>query len=476
MLRLHNTLTKTVDEFKPISNDKVTIYTCGPTVYNFLHVGNWVSYIRWDTLIRALIEVGYDPVRVMNITDVGHLVSDADEGEDKMQKGARREGVTAWEIAQRYTDDFMEGMNRLNLIRPQHITKATEYIPQQIALITKLEEKGYTYSTSDGIYFDTARFPSYRDFANLDIDGMKAGARVEYSDEKRSPSDFALWKFSPQNEQRDMEWDSPWGRGFPGWHIECSAMAMEKLGETIDIHTGGIDHIPVHHTNEIAQSEAATDKRFANYWLHSNFLMVNGTKISKSLNNGYTLQDLSDKGYSPLEFRMFVLQSHYRTESNFTWDNLEAVKNRLKNWSNTAALRHQTIDPPYDDQDYSTSEASVLYLNTGQAVKNALQDDLNTPHAFSLIEEAFSYARTHMVESADLKEFESLLELIDRLLGLELLSSSGDIDDETKDLIDQRQQAREARNWEQADTIRDLLAKKDITVRDTKHGAVWERI
>ena len=291
-LKLHNTLTRQLEPFVPLSNDKVTLYTCGPTVYNYLHVGNWAAYIYWDVLVRTLTANDYTVERVMNITDVGHLTSDADEGEDKLEKGARREGKTAWQVAEFYAEDFMEGMNNLGLLLPTHLTKATEFIPQQLELVRILKEKGYTYQISDGIYFDTSKFTTYADFAKLDIAAQKAGARVTFNDEKRNASDFALWKFTPVNEKRDMEWATPDDlvdgepkNGFPGWHLECSAMAMSILGPTIDIHTGGIDHIPVHHTNEIAQSESASGKPFAKYWLHNNHLKVEGTKISKSLGN-----------------------------------------------------------------------------------------------------------------------------------------------------------------------------------------------
>lgn len=297
MIRFRNTLTRRFDDFTPLSSDRVTLYICGPTVYDDLHVGNWAAYVYWDTLVRTLQIDGYTVDRVMNITDVGHLVSDADEGEDKLEKGARRDGKTAWEIAEYYTQHFLDGMKALNLIPPTHIAKATDYISQQISLLRALKQRGCTYQTSDGIYFDTSTFPRYADFAQLDLSAQKAGARVDANSEKRQPWDFALWKFTEKGKVRDMEWETPADlldtppednkpvMGFPGWHLECSAIAMSLLGKTIDIHTGGIDHIPVHHTNEIAQSEAATGQRFANFWLHCNHLKINGGKISKSLDN-----------------------------------------------------------------------------------------------------------------------------------------------------------------------------------------------
>jgi cysteinyl-tRNA synthetase len=418
----------------------------------------------------------------MNITDVGHLTSDEDDGEDKLQKGAAREGKTAWEVAEFYTDDFLAGMKALNLITPEHITKATEYIPQQINLIARLKEGGYTYQISDGIYFDTAKFPTYANFAHLDIAAQKAGARVEFNPEKRNPSDFALWKFSPKNEQRDMEWETPARiletsdnaptMGFPGWHIECSTMAMDLLGDTLDIHTGGIDHIPVHHTNEIAQSEAATGKRFSNYWLHNNHLMVNGTKISKSLGNGYTLADLEDHGFSPMDFRMFVLQSHYRSESNFTFDNLTSAKNRLANWRNVAALRHQMHDTLRGDKERLGDKDVVLFATSG-AILEAISDDLNTPEALQIIDDAFSRVEGANLDNVHQTSFYELLDIIDALLGLNLLGTTPDITDEQKQRIIERERARENKNWQESDRIRDELSSEGVAVNDTPYGTVW---
>ena len=393
-LKLHNTLTRKTELFTPMNEGRVTLYTCGPTVYNYLHVGNWAAYIYWDTLVRTLIADGYKVERVMNLTDVGHLVSDADEGEDKLEKGARREGKTAWEVAEFYAEDFLKGIEKLGLINPEHIVRATDFIPQQLELVRTLKNKGYTYQIDDGIYFDTSKFPTYADFAGLDLAAQRAGARVEFNTEKHTPSDFALWKFTPKDERRDMEWDTPSDllddnsaskKGFPGWHLECSAMAMDILGPTIDIHTGGIDHIPVHHTNEIAQSESASGQIFAHYWLHNNHLKVDGTKISKSLDNGYTLDDLSRRGFSPLDYRMFILQSQYSNEGNFTFENLTAAKNRLLHWRNIAALRHQTYDTLIDDD-----EKGVTLVAASGAIMEALNNNLNTPEALRVIDEAFA--------------------------------------------------------------------------------------
>lgn len=523
-LRLHNTLTRTTEEFKSQTPGKVTLYTCGPTVYDYLHVGNWAAYIYWDILVRTLQANHYEVQRVMNITDVGHLVSDEDEGEDKMQKGARREGKTAWDVAQFYGDDFLKGMEQLNLIAPQHITKATDYIEEQLDLVRTLKEKGYTYQISDGIYFDTSKFPTYANFARLDLTAQQAGARVVFNNEKRHASDFALWKFSPANEQRDMEWDTPvdlldntgeplpapfsdgdvparasqtpqaeqsspveWPlkkndadsgeaeeadspvKGFPGWHLECSAMAMSILGNTLDIHTGGIDHIPVHHTNEIAQSEAATGEVFSNFWLHNNHLKVNGTKISKSLGNGYTLDDLAEQGFSPMDYRMFVLQSNYQNEGNFTFENLAAAAQRLARWRDIAALRHQIHDTiePQKDREHAPRAAS-------QAIVEALSDNLNTPEALRVIDQTFDALPLNNIDAIHRPSFTKLIQAIDELLGLNLVESTPDIGDDAKRLIIERERVRDNKDWQLSDELRDTLKKEHgINVRDTVNGTIW---
>ncbi len=473
MISLYNSKSKKTEEFVPIRQNEVLLYTCGPTVYNYLHVGNWVAYIRWDILVRTLIANGYDVKRVMNITDVGHLVSDADDGEDKMEKGAKREGKTAWEIAKMYTIDFLDGMHKLNLVEPTYITKATEFITEQIELIKTLEKKGYTYVIDDGVYFNTSKFTRYADFANLNLEEIKKGARVEFNQQKKNPSDFALWKFSPKNETRDMEWDSPWGKGFPGWHLECSAMALTKLGDTIDIHTGGIDHIPVHHTNEIAQSECATGKRFANYWLHNNFLLVDGTKVSKSIGNTYTLQDLSEKGFSPNHFKMFVLQSHYRTESNYTWKNLQAAKNRLHNWQKIACLKWQAIEQPDDCDDSCVTDENLVYMHSLQGLLSALNNDLDTPNALVACEEGIDHAEQKGVTLQALSSFNNLLEGIERILGLQIIAE--DISDNQKLLIQERQKAREAKDYSKSDKLRQELEQQGIEINDTSNGQIWYR-
>ncbi|MFZ2125801.1 MAG: cysteine--tRNA ligase [Candidatus Saccharimonadales bacterium] len=472
-LKFHNTLTGHDDEFVSQVPGKVSLYTCGPTVYDYPHIGNWAAYIFWDILVRILKANNYDVTRVMNMTDVGHLVSDADEGEDKLEKGARREGKTAWEVAEFYANVFTDGMNRLGLIMPNYITKATEFIPEQIKMIEILKEKGVTYEIDDGIYFDISKFPRYADFAHLDLDALQAGARVEYNPQKRNHSDFALWKFSPAGEKRDMEWEYDGRMGFPGWHLECSAMALAKLGKTIDIHTGGIDHIPVHHPNEIAQSETANGVRFSNYWMHNNFLKVDGGKFSKSLGNGYTLDQLEERGFSMMGFRMFMLQGHYRSESNFTFDNLQAAKNRLHNWRNIAALRHQIHDTIESDKDRNADNKTLSLYATSQAVIEAVSNDLNTPEALKIIDEAFSRVQNAKLDDINSHAFLQLLETIDQVLGLQLLNTSPDISDEAKQLIIERNIARENKDWQESDRLRKKLSQQGTAVRDANQNSIW---
>ena len=474
-LRLHNTLTKQIDSFTP-TDSTVLLYTCGPTVYDYLHVGNWAAYIYWDILVRTLHTNDMKTNRVLNITDVGHLVSDEDSGQDKLEKGAEREQKTAWEIAEFYAEDFLNGIEKLGLVAPEQIVRATDFIDEQLELVRTLRDKGVTYEIDDGIYFDTASFPQYATFAELDLTAQQAGARIEHNEQKHNPADFALWKFTQPNERRDMEWETPIDlldgdavkSGFPGWHLECSAMAMNLLGPTIDIHTGGIDHIPVHHTNEIAQSETATGQQFSRFWLHNNHLKVDGTKISKSLGNGYTLQDLHIKGFTPLDFRMFVLQGHYRSEGNFTFENLTAAKNRLNHWRRIAALRHQL----HSVSTAHRSEVQPSYAAT-QAVIETLNNDLATPDALRVIDETFTIIDNASIDTLDRDALITFLESIDELLGLQLLSATPDISDELKQILLERQRARENNDWSRSDVLRDKLLKYDIVVHDTKRGSLW---
>ena len=467
-MRLYNTLTRQIEELTPLNPPALTIYTCGPTVYDYAHVGHWFTYVRMDTLVRALKAAGFKTDWVMNITDVGHLVSDADEGEDKLERGARREGKTAWEVAEFYTEDFLNGMRQLNMLKPNHLVKATKHIKEQVALIKELEEKGFIYVIDDGVYYDTGKFPRYADFARLDLDEQQAGARVSLNRQKRNPSDFALWKFSPEDGKRDMEWESPWGKGFPGWHIECSAMSMKYLGKTLDIHTGGIDHIPVHHTNEIAQSEAATGQPLARYWMHSNHVTVNGEKISKSLGNGIRLQEVIDKDISPLALRLHVLESHYRSQSKFSWESLEAAENRLRDLRAMAALRWQALKTTNDSGTFALREVPLQ-------VAECLAQDLNTPQALAHLSDVSTQLQVVLLEDDMVDHFEAMLEGLDDLLGLELMAEQ-DITEEQKRLIAERTEAREDEDWGRSDAIRDKLLGQGITVRDTPQGPIWARL
>ena len=470
-MRLYNTLTRKVESIVPQQPPAVTVYTCGPTVYDYPHVGNWFTFVRYDLLVRTLQAAGLQPKWVMNITDVGHLVSDADEGEDKLEKGARREGKTAWDVARFYTDNFTQGLQKLRMTPPDYLPKATEHIQDQIDLIGILEQKGYTYTISDGVYYDTAKFPTYANFAQLDLDELQAGARVDYNPEKRNASDFALWKFSPTDHKRDMEWDSPWGKGFPGWHIECSAMSMKYLGETLDIHSGGIDHIPVHHTNEIAQSEAATGKPFAHYWMHTNHVTVEGEKISKSLGNGVTLEDIESKGFSLEAFRLHVLESHYRSQSKFSWESLEAAQNRLRRWRQVSDLRFQVVQTDEALAERSVAKHGQMALD---GFTNALQDDLNTPQALAHFEDLLDAIEQDGMLSLHLGAFIALLQHIDRDLGINLFGE--DITEAQKQLIAQRETARQKKDWTASDGLRNELQQQGIGLRDTARGIEWFRI
>lgn len=466
MMKLYNTLSRQVEELKPLNPPTVTVYTCGPTVYDYSHIGHWFNYVRMDMLIRTLKANNYQTKWVMNITDVGHLVSDADDGEDKLEKGARREGKTAWEVAQFYTEDFLNGLDQLNILRPDFIVKATDHIKEQQALIKTLEEKGYTYKISDGIYFETAKFADYAKFARLDLEEQNAGARVEVNQEKHSPNDFALWKFSPTDHQRDMEWDSPWGKGFPGWHIECSAMSMKYLGNTLDIHTGGIDHIPIHHTNEIAQSQAATDQPLANYWFHSNHVLIDDQKISKSLGNTIHISDIIEKGYSAEVLRFLILESNYRSQSKFSWESLEAAKTRLGDLYALAALIWQV-----DSNSTLTYDFQKVYT----VVLDHLSNDINTPLVLAYLSGVVSDLSNQALNQTAANQLKQLLIKLDSLLGLKL-SAIKDITDDQKQLIAKRSEARANKDWTTSDKLRDELKMQGIAISDEANGPIWRLV
>lgn len=471
-LHLYNTAARAKQLFEPLTPGIVKMYCCGPTVYHFAHIGNLRTYVFEDLLRRALEACDYTVRHVVNITDVGHLTSDADTGEDKMEKGARREGKTVWDIADYYTQAFFKDWKALGLIEPTAWPKATDHIPEQIALIQELEAKGYTYEVpGDGIYFDTARFPRYPDFAGLDIEGMQAGARVAMHEGKRGPTDFSLWKFSPTDARRAMEWDSPWGRGFPGWHVECSAMAMKLLGETLDIHCGGTDHIRVHHTNEIAQSESATGKLFARFWVHGGWLLEApdeeggkaGGKMSKSSGEFVTLDVLIGQGYSPMDYRYFCLTAHYRNYLNFSYQGMDSARDSLRN------LRKRT-DPLIGKAAPIRSERALEWR---RRFFEAVGDDLNIPQALGIL--------NLMLKDPDLLEGEraGLVAAFDKLLGLQLTvaaeaAPSAALPADLEPLLAERAEARKNKDWARSDEIRDAFKAAGFALKDNPDGtAEW---
>ncbi|MBW2336061.1 MAG: cysteine--tRNA ligase, partial [Deltaproteobacteria bacterium] len=427
-LHLYNSLTRRKAEFKPVQPGKVGLYTCGPTVYNFAHIGNLRTYIFEDILKRVLQYNGYRVKHVMNITDVGHLTGDRDMGEDKMEKGAQREGRTAWEIADFYTQAFKNDIARLNIIAPDIWIKATDTIDDQIALVKILEEKGYTYRTSDGVYFDTPKFEDYTKLSHQDIESLQEGARVEKNPEKRNPTDFALWKFSPAGVQRQMEWDSPWGVGFPGWHLECSAMSMKFLGEQLDIHCGGTDHIDVHHTNEIAQSEAATGRKFFNWWMHGAFLIITGgKKMAKSEGNFLILDNVFVKaGINPLVYRFASFQTHYRKPMEYSDESVQAARNGLLHLQNQV---RQLADAAADPDHLINPEHKSKFLE-------AVNDDLNMPRALAAVQELLKS------NIGDDQKYTTILDF-DRIFGLDLdqVNKPQELPAEVKKLVDARQKA-----------------------------------
>jgi cysteinyl-tRNA synthetase len=460
-LFLYNTLTRRKEEFIPIDEGKVRMYCCGPTVYNYAHIGNLRSYFFEDILKRVLLYNGYEVIHVMNITDVGHLVSDADEGEDKMEKGAKREGKTVWEIAEFFTDAFKKDIALLNILPPSIYCKATDYIKEQIEMIKCLEEKGYTYITSDGVYYDTSKFPDYGKLARLDIEGLQEGLRVEFSEEKRNKTDFALWKFSPRDRKRQMEWDSPWGKGFPGWHIECSAMSRKFLGDTFDIHCGGVDHIPIHHTNEIAQSEGCTGKKFVNYWIHGEFLIEEQGKMSKSTGEFLRLQTLIDKGYSPLDYRYFLLMTHYRKKIKFSFDNLEAAKNGYNN------LKYKLAELLSEKAQVELRK-DIIEIQRNLFLE-AINDDLNTPEALALLWNIIKDDQIYPSEKIYLAND------FDKIFGLDLSNvqarkGTDIIPEEIIKLAEQRKNARANKDFKLADALRIQIQDAGFEIIDLKEN------
>ena len=456
-LYLYNSLTRKKEEFYSIKSGEVGLYTCGPTVYNYAHIGNLRTYIFEDILKRVLIYNGYEVKHVMNITDVGHLSGDRDMGEDKIEKGAAREGKSAWEIADFYTQAFKKDIAQLNILNPDIWVKATDTLPEQIALIKTLEEKGYTYRTADGIYFDTSKFKDYTKLSHQNLEALQEGARVERNPEKRNPTDFALWKFSPRESKRQMEWDSPWGVGFPGWHLECSAMSMKFLGDQLDIHCGGTDHINVHHTNEIAQSEAATGKRFFNFWMHGAFLIIaGGKKMAKSAENFLTLENAFLKNeINPLTYRFAAFLTHYRKPMEFSDDGIEAARNGLLHLQNQV---RQVVAAGTGSDDAISAEYKNKFLE-------AVNDDLNMPRAMALIQEMLKSGISEDEKLATILDF-------DRVLGLNLdqLDQEQVLPEAVQKRVDARLKAREGKDFATSDRLRAEIEAMGYLVQDTKDG------
>jgi len=456
-LYLYNTLTRQKEAFAPIRPGEVGLYTCGPTVYNFAHIGNLRTYIFEDVLKRVLTFNGYAVRHVMNITDVGHLTGDRDMGEDKMEAGSRREGKTAWGIAEFYTQAFKQDIARLNILEPTIWCKATDSIPEQIDLIRILEEKGFTYRTRDGIYFDTAKFPGYARLSSQNLEALQEGARVEKNPEKRNATDFALWKLSPPGVRRQMEWDSPWGVGFPGWHIECSAMSMQFLGEQLDIHCGGIDHIDIHHTNEIAQSEAATGRRFFNFWMHGAFLNIQGgKKMAKSEENFLTLENaLVKRGIPPLAYRFAAFLTHYRKPMEYSDESIQAAKNGLEH------LCNQVREVANGSQTAAGGVSSAYR----QKFLEAVNDDLNMPRALAVVQEMLKSDIPASEKHGTILEFDRVLGL-----GLDQVDKGEELPAEVRQLVEDRRRARESKNWAESDRLRDAIQALGYIVKDTRDG------
>ena len=456
MLRFYNTLSRTKEDFKPINPKFVTMYSCGPTVYNYAHIGNLRTYIFMDLVRRALRLSGYKIKGVMNITDVGHLMADSDDGEDKMAVASRQQNKTPWEIAEYYSKIFFEDLAKLNIGKPEIIAKATDHIEDMINYVLDLEAHGFSYETSDGIYFDIAKFPNYGCLSRANLDDQLAGARVEVNDEKRHPADFALWKKA--DPLHIMQWRSPWGMGYPGWHIECSAMSQKYLGKTFDIHSGGVDHIPIHHENEIAQNEAITGEKSVNYWLHGEFMLVDNGKMSKSLGNTYTIAQLEEKGYSPLDFRFFCLNTHYRKKLNFTFDGLDAAKISRERLMQSLA-QHKASSAKTDEAKLEKYKADF---------HAAIEDDINVPLALGILFTA--------VKEPKSKDIYELALYFDKALGLSLdklpavKEETIVIPDEVADLIEKRKTAKANKDYALADQIRGQITALGYNVMDTKDG------
>ena len=455
----NNTLTKKKELFKPLEEGKVKMYSCGPTVYKDATIGNMRTNLFQDTLRRVLKYNGYELKHVMNITDVGHLVSDGDEGEDKMLKSAREENKSPLEIAEYYTKLFFKDLERLNIQTPEIICKATDHIKEMIEMVQKIMKKGYAYETSTAIYFDVSKLDEYGILSGIKLDEQKAGARVDVDPEKRNPYDFALWIKAPENHL--MKWDSPWGPSYPGWHIECSAMSTKYLGEQFDIHTGGIDLVPTHHENEIAQNKGACDKIPAHYWLHGEYLLINGGKMSKSLGNVYLLDDIINRGYDPLVYRLFNFSSHYRAKLNFTWEGIDAAATSLSRLREGYAKHLEGNEEISDD----------IINDFEERFHKAINDDLNMPLAMSVVWETVKYPKKS-------KKIAKLLEQFDTVLGIKIAKKEkGEaIPQEIMDLVEKRNKARAEKDWKESDRLRNLITEKGYMVKDTAEGTKIDKV
>jgi cysteinyl-tRNA synthetase len=475
-IHLHNTLSLEKEIFESRKPDEVRMYDCGPTVYDTQHIGNLRPYVFADILRRTLEYNNYKVKQVINITDVGHLTGDnegdADTGEDKLEKAAKAKKRKVRDIAKEVTKDFFKDLERININTKSIIfPKATDHIRDQIAFVSTLEEKGYTYKTKDGIYFDTSRFKDYGKLGNINLEGLREGARIGEHGEKRNPTDFALWKFSPKNSKRQQEWESPWGIGFPGWHIECSAMAMSELGKQIDIHTGGTDHIPVHHNNEIAQTESITSKQFATFWLHNEFITIEGKKVSKSIGNTIYLRNIIDRGFSPLSYRYLLLTASYRSPINFTWDALEGAQ--------TALFRlYKFFTEELGSQD------GIIISEYKEKFHEMINDDLDTPKALALLWELVKDENIKKEDKrATILHFDQILGLglarnkrtIQKILSLKVVSAK-DLPEEIQNMLEEREKARKENNWEKADRIRDEIQKQGYRLEDSEKGPKIEKV
>jgi cysteinyl-tRNA synthetase len=462
-LKFYNTLTKSKDIFEPINKEEVRIYSCGPTVYKNATIGNMRTNIFQDILRRVLRYNGYKIKHAMNITDVGHLVSDGDEGEDKMLKSAREEHKTPMQIAEYYTKLFFDDLADLNIETPEIVCKATEHIPDMLEYVKKLMKNGYAYETSNTIYFDVSKLDKYPILTNIDIENQKAGARVDVDPEKRNPYDFALWIKAPENHL--MKWDSPWGPSYPGWHIECSAMGQKYLGDQFDIHTGGIDLIPTHHENEIAQSKGKCGKIPARYWLHGEYLLIDGGKMSKSLGNVYLVKDIKERGYDPIVYRLFSYSCHYRNKLNFTWDGIDASARSLERLRNSYRLNLEGNDELNKDDIEKLEQIENKF-------HEAINDDLNMPLAMSFVWEVARFEKKNI-------EVANLLKKFDTVLGIKIdaeVKKDTDIPEEIKEIIEQRKQARIDKDFQKSDKLRDELTKRGYTVKDTKDEMIVEKM